>query len=346
MFMTSESNIELPEQAGNLLGQVAGMVGARTIEMGLRHGLYTAIDGASQGLTAEELAAVAEIDPFYAGVWCRGAYAASTLEVDGDGRYQLAAHVDSLLLNEEHPAWVGGIFRLFVAPEIFEEFGNRLPGGERTWWDQVSNAFIDGVAGTSRPFYTRMLGGGFEQVPGLAAALEGGAHVLELAAGTGRGLVRIAAKYPRATFVAQDGDAYSLGVATEEFNAAGVGDRISTLEGTLEELEADSEFDVVFINVSMHECRDLERVTANVLRALKPGGTFVISDFPFPAGHEEMRTVPARIMSGIQYFEAMIDDQLLPTRDYVELLERHTFDEVGAFDLAPVHCVIHGRRPA
>ena len=43
-----------------------------------------------------------------------------------------------------------------------------------------------------------MLATGFDQVPGLAASLGGGAHVLELAAGTGRGLVRIAAKYPHA----------------------------------------------------------------------------------------------------------------------------------------------------
>ena len=35
-------------------------------------------------------------------------------------------------------------------------------------------------------------------------------------------------------------------------------------------------------NISMHECRDLDAVAANVRRALRPGGWFVISDLPFP----------------------------------------------------------------
>jgi SAM-dependent methyltransferase len=39
-----------------------------------------------------------------------------------------------------------------------------------------------------------------------------------------------------------------------------------------EDLDASDEYDAVIINVSMHECRDIDKVTQNVLRALKPGG--------------------------------------------------------------------------
>jgi hypothetical protein len=59
---------------------------------------------------------------------------------------------------------------------------------------------------------------------------------------------------------------------------------------------------------------------------------------------EACRTVPARIMCGIQFFEALIDDQLLPTQTFVDLLHRHRFQQIGSFDLAPVHAVIHGRK--
>ena len=55
------------------------------------------------------------------------------------------------------------------------------------------------------------------------------------------------------------------------------------MQSTLEEFSASDEFDVAIINISMHECRDLEKVTSNVRSALKPGGYFVISDIPFPA---------------------------------------------------------------
>jgi SAM-dependent methyltransferase len=112
----------------------------------------------------------------------------------------------------------------------------------------------------------------------------------------------------------------------------------------LEEMNADGEFDLAIINISMHECRDIEKVASNVYRALKPDGYFVISDFPFPDSMEGYRTVPGRLMCGIQFFEALIGDQLLPTQAYVELLARHGFRNVGAFDLTPVHAVTHGQK--
>jgi SAM-dependent methyltransferase len=122
----------------------------------------------------------------------------------------------------------------------------------------------------------------------------------------------------------------------------GVADRVETVVSTLERIDFDDRFDLVTINISMHEARDLERVTRNVHRALRDGGHFVISDLPFPDTDEGLRTVPGRLMSGIQYFEALIGDQLLPTSRYVELLEDAGFEQVDSFQLTPVHVVVHG----
>ena len=58
------------------------------------------------------------------------------------------------------------------------------------------------------------------------------------------------------------------------------------------------------INISMHEARDIVLATKNVRNALKPDRYFVISNFPYPDGHDGLRTVPAQVMNGIQYFEA------------------------------------------
>ena len=77
---------------------------------------------------------------------------------------------------------------------------------------------------------------------------------------------------------------------------------------------------------------------------LTTGGYFVISDFPFPESTEECRTVPGRIMSAIQFFEATIDDQLLPVKAYLELLNSHGFKDVDAIELTPVHALTFGRK--
>ncbi len=49
-------------------------------------------------------------------------------------------------------------------------------------------------------------------------------------------------------------------------------------------------------------------------------------------------------MSGIQYFEAQIDDQLVSTETFVKLLEDQGFNGVDSFIISPVHNVIYGTK--
>jgi hypothetical protein len=71
------------------------------------------------------------------------------------------------------------------------------------------------VAGTGTPFYTRLVPGGLAQVPGLAERLQAGCRIVDTACGSGVGLVRLAAHYPRCTVVGVDGNpTRSTGSAT------------------------------------------------------------------------------------------------------------------------------------
>jgi len=335
---------EVQQQAGKLINHFAGCVGFKTIEIGLKNGLLSALADQPEGLTAAGLASKAETDEFYTGVWARAAYAADLLEVDGEYRYRLAPHIDKLLINENFPGYVGGIPAVFSQPEFFDHFSGNLKTGSHIWWEDTSPAFVQAVSGTGWPFYNRLIPAGLDRIPGLTENLEQGAKVLELASGAGRGLVKFAETYPNTEIVGVDGDDHTNSLASERLGEAGLGGRASLVLSSLEDFTAESEYDLVFINISMHECRNIDQVAANVKRALKPGGHFVISDFPFPSTHEGLRTPAARVLTGIQYFEAQIDDQLLPTDAFVDLLDRHGFEDVTAFDITPVHNLIHGRK--
>ena len=59
---------------------------------------------------------------------------------------------------------------------------------------------------------------------------------------------------------------------------------------------------------------------------------------------EGCRTIPARIMSGIQFFEATIDDQSLPVKAYLDLLNRHGFWNVDFVSITPVHVLTYGQK--
>ena len=318
-------------------------VGVRAMDIGLRLGLFEAIAKHGDGISSEALAKEQGLDPLYTQVWCRAAYASEVLELAGEEKFVLAPHMDKLLLDKDFPGYIGGMPGIMVQPEIFDRFSENLPSGKRIWWDECSPDWIEAVSLTARPFYSRLIPN-LSRVPGLTERLEQDARILDLACGVGIGLMRLAEAYPNATLVGIDGDAHSLQVTGDKLREAGLSDRISLIESTLEDFDAQDEYDVVIINVSMHECRDIDKVTKNVHRALKPDGHFVISDFPFPDSTEGCRTVPARIMSGIQFFEAMIDDQLLPTQAYVDLLNKHGFRNVDFFDLTPAHAVTYGQK--
>ncbi len=336
--------MEIEKQAGALLSQAAGFVGTRTVAVGLDRGLFDAMATHGAPITPVDLAKECSLHEFYTEVWCRAAFAAGVLELAEDEAYQLGPHMETLLLDRDSPAYVGGLFKVMTQPEVFDFFSDRFSSVERIWWDQVGPNFIDGVGLTGGAFNNRLIPGALEAVPGAAERLAQGGRLLELACGTGVGLTRLAAHYPNLELVGLDGDAYSLERAKARLDEAGYAGRVEFVLSAMEDLEADGEFDVITINVSMHECRDIEVVTAAVLRALKPGGIFVNSDFPFPDSPQGLQTVPGRIMSGIQFFEAMIDDQLLPIQAYVDLFERHGFRDVGVVEVTPVHAVTHGRK--
>ncbi|CAN5447233.1 hypothetical protein BH23ACT9_BH23ACT9_24600 [soil metagenome] len=337
------------EQAPILLGNLAGYVGHRTVSLGLRAGLIRVLaDAAHPGLTAEELADALELDPYYVGVWCRSAIAAGVCDRDegpGGHRYRLSPHMDTLLLDTASPAYVGGVFTVLDQPEVFDRFERELASGERMWWDDCSPEWIAGVAGTGTPFYTRLVPGGLSQVPGLDDRLAAGCRIVDTACGSGIGLTRLAATYPACTIVGVDGDEHSLTTARQRVDRAGVSDRVELLHSPLEHMVVDQPAALVINNISMHECRDIDQVTANVVAALEPGGWFVISDFPFPDTVDGLRTPAGRIMAGIQFFEAQIDDQLLPRSAYDDLLTAQGFTDLGSATLTPVHALTWGRTP-
>ncbi len=340
-----EEKQTLKQQAGKILSQVAGYVGVITMEIGLRFGLLEELAKHPTGISATKLAKQRGMDPFYVQVWCRSAYASDLLELENDQKYILAPHMDKLLLDQDFPGYIGGIPQLMEQPEVFDQFAENMESGQHNWWDQFSPTFIQRVSDTARPFYTRLIPGGLSQVPGLADRLaKDDAYILELACGTGTGLLRLAMTYPQSNLAGVDGDAYSLKLVAEKLQQKGFQDQVQLVQRMLEDLSETEKYDLVVINVSMHECRDLEKVASNVYRALKAGGYFVISDFPFPNSTQECRTVPARLMCGIQFAEAIIDDQLLPTQAFVNLLTKHNFHDVDSFDLSPVHAVTYGQK--
>jgi SAM-dependent methyltransferase len=342
---TTTPSIEptIQEQASVVLAHAAGYASHRTVAIGLRSGLLGAL-AASEHATPDELAERLGLDPFYVSVWCRSAFSAGICDRDA-GSYRLDAHMATLLLDADSPTYAGACSSSWSSPRCSAASRPTSPRASGSGGTRPAPTGSPGSPAPAPPFYTRLVPGGLQKVPGLPERLAAGATVVDSACGAGVGLVRLAAHYPACQIVGVDGDGHSIEQARKRIAEAGLADRVTLVCSPLEELRLEAPAALVINNISMHECRDIDQVTERVRASLEPGGWFVISDFPFPDTEQGLRSVPGRIMGAIQFFEAQIDDQLLTRAAYDHLLSRHGFTELGSFSLTPMHAVTHGRKP-
>ncbi|WP_436794218.1 class I SAM-dependent methyltransferase [Actinospongicola halichondriae] len=334
----------LPDQAAKLLGPLGGTATVWGLELAVRLGIVDELAAHPDGLTAAEVAAALTLDPEYTHVILRSAFAGEIVELTDD-RYRLADHMATLLLDQDHPAFLGGALKVFVAMrETFLDLREFAKTGQREWWGDFDPEWIDAVGAHCQAYYRRLVDVVVPQLPDVEARLTSGARFLDLACGTCRGPAKVVGAFPNTMVTAVDADRYTLEVAEREMKERELGGRFRFVHAFLEELDIDGGHDLAHINVSLHEARDMERAVERVHAALDPGGTFLVSEFPFPDDEHDCRTVPGRIMCGVQFFESHIGCQLRPASHFVGVLERAGFRDVGVIDVNPMHVVIHGTK--
>jgi SAM-dependent methyltransferase len=335
---------ELAEQQGKILGALSGTATVWALDLGLRLGIFEYLATKPDGATVDDVASGAGLDPTYTHVVLRAAYAAEVLERKDD-RYRLGEHMDVLLLDEDAPGYVSGALKTFVAlRETYLDLRDFARDGTREWWSDFDPEWIDAVGENGQVYYRRLLNAVVPKLPAVAEALERGARYLDLACGVCKGPAKIVDAYPQTSVTAVDCDLYTLEVAAREMGLRGIGDRFRLVHSMLEDLDIEGGHDLAVINISLHEARDIQRAVERAYAALDEGGTFIVSEFPFPEREEDTRSVPGRLMCGVQFFEAHIGCQLLPSSRFVEHLEKAGFYDVGVIDVTPMHVVIHGTK--
>lgn len=104
-------------------------------------------------------------------------------------------------------------------------------------------------------------------------------HVVDLGAGSGTGSLALARELPGATVTAVDVSPEMLAHLRSRADAAGLGDRIRTVEADLDQPWPDvGPADVIWASASMHHMADPATALASVFGALRPGGLLVIAE--------------------------------------------------------------------
>lgn len=153
------------------------------------------------------------------------------------------------------------------------------------------------------------------------AGLRGGDHLLDVASGSGASAL-LAAGEMGASAVGVEYGADAVREARKVADAAGLGRRVSFVQGDAEALPVDaSSFDVALCECSLCTFPDQERAMAELHRALRPGGRLALSDVVV----EEER-LPEQLRGGLATIACV--GAALPARGYERLLAEAGFESV------------------
>lgn len=309
--MSTEVSIK-QEQWQKLFGYVLGNQAAWIADIGLKTGMFrTVADAGEAGVTEEALAEELGYKPRYVQVWCRGAYAFEFLDWDEGTGYRLAPHMESLLLDPTDPHFMGGRIQFYTA--LYEDY-LAFPGYLRTgeiWPRSAHDPFlIEALKNLTKPDCVVFTEHVLPQAPDTLARLEQGGEILDIGAGGGHHAAHYAKRFPNTRVVGLEFDAPSLELAQKTIAESDLSERVEIRHGDANELREEDAYDLVAMSIALHETGgpdEYRNVLDRVRRALKPGGTLMVSELPYPDSPDEYRTTPVyKALAGVQLHEALV----------------------------------------
>lgn len=264
--------------AGQFMNHLNGAAMMLMISIGHRTGLFDAMSDGN-GYTSESLAEKSRLSERYVREWLGAVVTGGVVSYDPDEQtYSLPSEHAAFLTRAAAPnnlavtaQWVSVLG--YVEDNVVDAFrhGRGVPYSAYNRFHEVmaeesGQSVIAGLDEHILPL-----------VPGLIESLNAGVDVVDVGCGSGLAVIKMARDYPNSRFVGLDLSEEAVAFATERARAAGVSNvRFEALDLTT--WDANQAYDVVFTFDAVHDQAHPDKVLANIRRALKRGGVYLMQD--------------------------------------------------------------------
>jgi ubiquinone/menaquinone biosynthesis C-methylase UbiE len=340
-------DITTKDQFEFLFNAFRGLQTVQVVSLGLQLGMLAVLDAAQDGLSDSDLAAHLRLHPPYVRVWCQIAYALHVLDMTPAGTYQIAPKLNTVLLDPEHPRYLGGFAQGF-ATYLADDF-QRYPeafttGSVHPFWERGEH-FSEWISGLTHPLQRLVVGKILPEM--FDEQLRTGIHVLDIGCGAGRLIFKLAENYPHCRFVGIDADANGINIARKEAARLGLSTRTTFRHVRGEQLKFESEFDLALMFEVFHEIPVNARagVLSGCFRALRPGGKLFIVDETWAENPQQLRD-PAFSMSILVQFSELIWGNVIASEsEQTQLLHDAGFRNLARGDIGGAFTTILATKP-
>lgn len=307
-----------------LLGNYA----AQIVNIGLRAGLFRAIDAAGKagGISDNALAKQLGFAPIYVQWWCKAAYAFELLDCnmqDGQAVYTLDSDMATLLLKPGDLDFLGDQFLLSAALfQEFHDFPTYLHTGQiksRSNIDSRVHKFYQNLSEDDASIITHLV---LEKLPKDQVEM-----VLDIGTGAGAALVHYATYFPKAKVVGLDIDLPTVLLAQRTIAQAvrvdpNLDGRIEVRLGDANQLTGKDIYDLITINLALHEMGIKYRnVLQDIHQILKPGGVVVICEFYAADGVAAYRNPVYQQWLSLHLHEVLLGSNMLSSKELQDCLK-------------------------
>lgn len=273
---------KLNELLGKFVGDLGATMSAGTIVIGEKLGLYKAMGGPNETVTAAELASRTNTSERYVREWLNAQSASGYVEYDSDSdSYYLTDEQAFVLTNEDSAAYLPGAFvlaaaALKAAPKVVERFKT----GEGLGWHEHDKDLFCGTELFFRPGYLmHLVNDWIPALDGVEEKLKAGAKVADIGCGHGASTILMAQAFPNSTFHGFDYHEESIDTARRKAEEAGVSDRVTFEVASAKDFPGEN-YDFVACFDCLHDMGDPVGAAAHIRSAMAPEGSWMIVE-PF-----------------------------------------------------------------